>query len=147
VKFLSIVGSNVDEFFMVRVAGLKQQIAAGIVEVAPDGLTPQDQLAAIRKSASKLMEEARDCLFQDLLPQLKEAGIHVLDYAELKEKQLASVKSYFDQVVFPVLTPLAFDPGRPFPYISNLSLNLAVVIRDQDGQERFARVKVPGTLP
>jgi len=147
VKFLSIVGSNVDEFFMVRVAGLKQQIASGIVELSPDGLTPQEQLAAIRKAASQLMQAARDCLYKDLLPQLKEAGIHVLDYTELKDKQLASVKSYFDQVVFPVLTPLAFDPGRPFPYISNLSLNLAVVIRDPDGQERFARVKVPGTLP
>jgi polyphosphate kinase len=147
VKFLSIVGSNLDEFFMVRVAGLKQQIAAGLVEVSPDGLTPQEQLAAVRKAVSKLFQEARDCLFQDLLPHLKEAGIHILDYTELNEKQLASVKGYFEQVVFPVLTPLAFDPGRPFPYISNLSLNLAVVIRDQDGVERFARVKVPGTLP
>jgi polyphosphate kinase len=147
VKFLSIVASNMDEFFMVRVAGLKQQIAAGVVETSPDGSTPAEQLAIVRKSAAKLLVEARDCLYADLLPQLKAAGIHLLDYAELNEKQLGSVKKYFEDVVFPVLTPLAFDPGRPFPYISNLSLNLAVIIRDRDGVERFARVKVPGTLP
>jgi len=147
VKFLSIVASNMDEFFMVRVAGLKQQIAAGVVELSPDGLTPAEQLAAVRKSATKLMLEARDCLYTDLLPQLNAAGVHLLDYTDLNEKQLASVKKYFEDVVFPVLTPLAFDPGRPFPYISNLSLNLAVIIRDREGVERFARVKVPGTLP
>ena len=147
VKFLSIVASNMDEFFMVRVAGLKQQIAAGVVEISPDGLTPAEQLAVVRKSAGKLMVESRDCLYTDLLPQLHAAGIHLLEYGELNEKQLASVKKYFEDVVFPVLTPLAFDPGRPFPYISNLSLNLAVTIRDPGGVERFARVKVPGTLP
>jgi polyphosphate kinase len=147
VKFLSIVASNMDEFFMVRVAGLKQQIAAGVVELSPDGLTPAEQLAAVRKSATRLMQEARDCLYTDLLPQLNTAGVHLLDYSDLNEKQLASVKKYFEDVVFPVLTPLAFDPGRPFPYISNLSLNLAVIVRDREGVERFARVKVPGTLP
>jgi polyphosphate kinase len=147
VKFLAIVGSNMDEFFMVRVAGLKQQIAAGVVEVSPDGLTPAEQLAQVRKAAARLLLEARDVLYSDLLPQLRAAGIHVLDYAELNEKQLVSVRKYYEDVVFPVLTPLAFDPGRPFPYISNLSLNLAVLIRDEEGVQRFARVKVPGTLP
>ena len=146
-KFLSIVGSNMDEFYMVRVAGLKHQIAAGVVETAPDGLTPAEELAAVRKVSTKLMTEARDCLFNDLLPQLDAAGIHLLEYSQLNEKQLASVNKYFEEVVYPVLTPLAFDPSRPWPYISNLSLNLAVVIRDQDGIKRFARVKVPGTLP
>ena len=147
VKFLAIVASNMDEFFMVRVAGIKQQIAAGVVEMSPDGLTPAEQLAAVRKAAAKLMLASRDCLYTDLLPQLNAAGVHLLDYGELSDKQRASVKKYFEDVVFPVLTPLAFDPGRPFPYISNLSLNLAVIVRDRDGIERFARVKVPGTLP
>jgi len=146
VKFLSIVGSNLDEFYMVRVAGIRQQIAAGVAELSPDGLTPAEQLAAIRKAALQLMSDARECL-RDLLPQLDQAGIHVLDYAALDDKQRASVNEYFREVIFPVLTPLALDPGRPFPHISNLSMNLAVLIRDEEGQERFARVKVPHTLP
>ena len=146
-KFLAIVGSNLDEFFMVRVAGLKQQIAAGVVELSLDGLTPAEQLAAIRQAVAKLLAEARDCYQDDLLPKLAEAGIHILGYTDLDHRQEAYVKKYFEQVVFPVLTPLAFDPGRPFPHISNLSLNLAVLIRDPAGKERFARVKVPGTLP
>jgi len=147
VKFLAIVGSNLDELFMVRVAGLKQQIAAGVVELSPDGLTAAEQLAAIRKSVNKLMRDARECWRSALLPKLKEQGVHVLEYAELTDKRVANARKYFDDVVFPVLTPLAFDPGRPFPHISNLSLNLAVLIRDPAGEERFARVKVPGTLP
>jgi polyphosphate kinase len=147
VKFLAIVGSNLDEFFMVRVAGLKQQIAAGVVELSIDGLTPAEQLAAIRKAVSRLLAEAHTCYQDDVLPTLAEAGIHILGYPDLDHRQKAYVKKYFAQVVFPVLTPLAFDPGRPFPHISNLSLNLAVLVRDPAGQERFARVKVPGTLP
>jgi polyphosphate kinase len=147
VKFLAIVGSNLDEFFMVRVAGLKQQIAAGVVEPSIDGLTPAEQLAAIRKAVSKLLAAARACYQDDLLPRLAEAGIHLLVYGDLDQRQQAYVEKYFAQVIFPVLTPLAFDPGRPFPHISNLSLNLAVLIRDRSGKEHFARVKVPGTLP
>jgi polyphosphate kinase len=147
VKFLAIVGSNLDEFFMVRVAGLKQQLAAGVVELSVDGLTPAEQLAGIRKAVSKLLAEARDCYRHDLLPKLEEAGIQLLGYADLDQRQQAHVRRYFEQVVFPVLTPLAFDPGRPFPHISNLSLNLAVLTRDPAGKEHFARVKVPGTLP
>src|SRR3990172_8450629 len=147
VKFLSIVGSNLDEFFMVRVAGIKQQVAAGVVELSADGLTPAEQLAAIRRAALKLMLDARDCLRADLMPKLDEAGIHILNYDELSESQATKIKEYFDEVVFPVLTPLAFDPGRPFPHISNLSLNLAVLVESSPGVERFARIKVPDTLP
>ncbi len=147
VKFLAIVGSNLDEFFMVRVAGLRKQIDAGVMDLPPDGMTPAEQIAAIRKVAWQLMAEARECLRDDLLPQLSQAGVHILDYEALNEKQKANVDSYFEEVVFPVLTPLAFDPGHPFPHISNLSLNLAVVIRDENEQDLFARVKVPGTLP
>ncbi len=147
IKFLAIVGSNLDEFFMVRVAGLRKQFDAGITEQPPDGLTPAEQLAAIRKSAIQIMSETRECLRDDLLPQLHKMGIHVMDYAELNERQQDSIDQYFEQAIFPVLTPLAFDPGHPFPHISNLSLNLAIVIQDQEGEEFFARLKVPDTLP
>lgn len=147
VKFLAIAGSNLDEFFMVRVAGLKAQIAAGVVDTPPDGLTPAEQLATARKTTQRLMQDARACLHDALLPQLRDAGIFVLDYAELDPRQRERVDAYFHEMVYPVLTPLAFDPGRPFPHISNLSLNLAVVVRDTDGEQRFARVKIPGSLP
>ena len=145
-KFLAIVGSNMDEFFMVRVAGLKQQVKAGVIDPT-DEQTPAEQLAAIRKVVVSLMQEARQSWARELRPQLAEQGIYVLDYAELTPNQRRKVEAYFHEIVFPVLTPLAFDPGRPFPHISNLSLNLAVLIRGRDGEERFARVKVPNTLP
>jgi polyphosphate kinase len=147
VKFLSIIGSNLDEFFMVRVAGLKKQVDAGVLDLPPDGMTPAEQLAAVRKNAYQLMTQARECLRDDILPGLNKTGIHILDYPQLNDRQRETVIEYFDEVVFPVLTPLAFDPGHPFPHISNLSLNLAVLIRDQDGNEHFARIKVPNTLP
>lgn len=146
-KFLGIVGTNLDEFFMIRVAGLKQQIAAGVVEVSLDGKSAAEQLAAIRKAVAKLLTDARDCLQNNLLPQLRAAGIHLLEYEALTDRQKAHAKQYFDRVVFPVLTPLAFDTGRPFPHISNRSLNLAVLIRDPLGERCFARLKVPDTLP
>jgi polyphosphate kinase len=146
VKFLAIVGSNLDEFFMVRVAGLKKQVDAGVIEWPPDGMTPAEQLAATRKGAQQLMREAHECLRDDILPALNKAGIHILDYKQLTERQKAGVKKYYDEVVFPVLTPLAFDPAHPFPHISNLSLNLAVLIRDKQGKDHFARIKVPDTL-
>jgi len=147
VKFLAIVGSNIDEFFMVRVAGLKKQVDAGVVNVPPDGLTPAEQLAEIRKIASNLMKEVAFTFKNKVLPALKNAGIYLLDYPELNKRQKESIESYFRDVVFPVLTPLAFDPGHPFPHISNLSLNLAVLLKDKKGVEHFARIKVPNTLP
>lgn len=146
VKFLSIVGSNMDEFFMIRVGGLKMQVDAGVVEFSIDGLSPAEQLAAVRKSAENILTDANEYWNDALLPMLNDEGIHILGYHELTEKQLDNVQSYFYEVVFPVLTPLAFDPGHPFPYISNLSLNLAILIRDNNGQEHFARVKVPTSL-
>jgi polyphosphate kinase len=147
IKFLSIVGSNLDEFFMVRVGGLRMQINAGITKLSNDGLTPAEQLAAIRKKSLPIMVQARKHFRDNLLPELNEAGIHILDHKELTQKQETVIKGYFDEVVFPVLTPLAFDPGHPFPHISNLSLNLAVLIRDEKGIEHFARIKVPESLP
>jgi polyphosphate kinase len=146
-KFLAIVGSNLDEFFMVRVAGLKHQVAAGVLDVSPDGMTAAEQLAVVRKEAAKLIAEMYGCYQEKIRPALKDAGIELLDYAELNDKQRENVKRFYDEVVFPVLTPLAHDPGRPFPHISNLSLNLAVLVRDDKGHVSFARVKVPDTLP
>jgi polyphosphate kinase len=147
VKFLGIVGSALDEFFMVRVSGLKKQVIAGVLDLPPDGMTPAEQLAAIRKVAFDLRTKAQDCLVNQILPGLNKNGIHILGYKDLNQNQLGNVKSYFDKVVFPVLTPLAFDPGHPFPHISNLSLNLAVLLKDKHGREHFARIKVPDTLP
>ncbi len=145
-KFLAIVGSNIAEVFMVRVAGLKQQVEAGIVERSLDGQTPAEQLVEIRRVAHGLMREARVCLRQ-LVQQLARAGIHILDYAALDPGQRAAADAYFEHTVFPVLTPLAHDPARPFPHISNMSLNLAIIVRDQQGREHFARLKVPSLLP
>ena len=147
VKYLAIVGSNLDEFFMVRVGGLIMQNQSGVVDLSIDDRTPAEQLAAIRRRGHKLMADARDCLHRDLMPALAEAGIHILDYDQITDKQRTQVDRYFDQVVFPVLTPLALDPGHPFPHISNLSLNLAVHVRGADREEHFARIKVPATLP
>jgi len=147
VKFLSIVGSNLDEFFMVRVAGLKSQLESGALESGPDGMPPADELIAIRERVAELYKNGQDCLRSQLLPGLKKEGIHVVDYLQLAPPQAAVADRYFSETVFPTLTPLAFDPGRPFPHISNLSLNLAVLIRDPQGVEHFARVKVPDSLP
>jgi polyphosphate kinase len=147
VKFLSIVSSNLDEFFMVRVAGLKKQVDAGVIDLPADGLTPAYQLAEARKITFELMTQSRECWHYDLIPQLIANGIHILDYDALNKRQKSNVDHYFDEVIFPVITPLAFDPGHPFPHISNLSLNLAVLIFDEYHQQHFARVKVPSSLP
>jgi polyphosphate kinase len=146
VKFLSILGSNLDEFFMVRVAGLVSQMDAGITDSGPDGLPPRAQLIAIRREMKRLLADSYKCL-AGLRPKLDQAGIQILDYSGLSETQLRVAANYFTEAAFPVLTPLAFDPGRPFPHISNLSLNLATLIRDSQGNERFARIKVPDSLP
>jgi polyphosphate kinase len=146
-KFLAIVGSNMDEFFMVRVAGLKQQVAAGVLDLSADGTTPEKQLAEVRKAAVALMEEAYGCLHRCLVPALREQGVSVLGWGELDDAQRETMAHYFRESVFPVLTPLAVDPGRPFPHISNLSLNLAIRVRDPAGEPRFVRLKVPDTLP
>ena len=144
VKFVGILGSILGEFFMVRIAGLRQQVEAGVTDVSADGYTPQKLLPIVRERAWGLMKEARQ-VFADLLPELDAAGIHIVDYSRLEASQRAALGDYYEKQVFPVLTPLAFDPGRPFPHISTMSHNLAVLVRDQSGEERFARVKVPGS--
>jgi polyphosphate kinase len=147
VKFLSIFGSNMDEFFMVRVSGIRKQVDAKINDISPDGMTPREQLVAIRKRSLQLFKRAHECYQHELLPELDSKGIHILDYHRLNASQRKRVDETFCNTVYPILTPLALDPGHPFPHISNLSLNLAIVIRDPMGEEKFARVKVPATLP
>ncbi|MBC7997995.1 MAG: polyphosphate kinase 1, partial [Leptolyngbya sp.] len=147
VRFLSIVGSNLDEFFMVRVAGLKRQVEAGNTAVGIDGLSPGDQLKTIRFEVAALLQRAHRYYKNEISPQLLETGVSILQYSELNEGQKAKIREYFHQNIFPILTPLGYDPGHPFPHISNLSLNLAVLIKDNLGEERFARVKVPDSLP
>jgi len=146
-KFLSIVGSNLDEFFMVRVAGLKRQVESGNIKPGPDGLSPLAQLQATRLEVTDLLRSAHYCLRYELMPALKAGGVHVLKYEELSASQREVVQEYFLESIFPVLTPLAVDPGHPFPHISNLSLNLAVHIEDRRGRVHFARLKVPDSLP
>jgi polyphosphate kinase len=147
VKFLSIFSSNLDEFFMIRVSGLRRQLAADVVETPPDGMTPAEQLMAIRQELLPLLDRHAECWHQDLKLKLDEAGIHVLSYSDLKGKQRKLLGRHFEREIFPALTPLAFDPGHPFPHISNLSINLAVVLNDPRYGERFARLKVPGVFP
>ncbi len=147
VMFLSFVGSNVDEFFMVRVAGLKRQIEKGVMDSGPDAMTPAEQLRAIRASVIRLNRASHDCWSKELVPALRKAGLRIESFSDLTEEQRNFANAYFQDTIFPTLTPLAFDPGRPFPHISNLSLNLAVVLRDAQGIEHFARVKIPDTLP
>jgi polyphosphate kinase len=146
VKFLAILSSNLDEFFMVRVAGLLQQIESGVRELSIDGRPPGAQLEAIRAEVTSLLAEAYATYQEELLPSLAAAGITIADYRWLSSGQRQQLEAYFRESIYPVLTPLAFDRGRPFPHISNLSLNLAVVVRDRAGAEHFARVKVPDSI-
>jgi polyphosphate kinase len=147
-KFLAIFSTNLDEFYMVRVAGLRRQVAAAVLQTSPDGLTPKAQLAAIHERVSVLLEQAHHCLHDLLLPALSEYGIKLVRPDSLNGDETLAVDRFFETQVFPVLTPLAVDPGHPFPYISNLSLSLAVELHDPErGIDRFARVKVPKSIP
>ena len=147
-KFLAIFSSNLDEFFMVRVAGLKQQVEATVNLLTTDGRTPQKQLDDIRLHLHPQLKK-QNTEFQEVLqPLLRQQGICILDYIELNQQQRNYLDNYFQEQIFPVLTPLAVDPSHPFPHISNLSLNLAVVVKNPDTEEEFfARVKVPQVLP
>ena len=145
-KFLAIFGSNMDEFFMIRVSGIIKQVDAHVAGRSADGLTPPDTLAAVRKLSLELYQSAHQCFKRKLLPKLNKVGIHIKDYAELNKLEKESADTYFREVVHPVLTPLALDPGHPFPHISNLSLSLAIIILDEQGQECFARLKIPDTI-
>ena len=145
VFFTAITGSNLDEFFQKRVGGLKRQAAAGVTTLSPDGRTPQEQLALVREAVRPLYRRMTSFWNDTLVPLLRdEVGLHILNYETLSPAQRATVDAHFQENIFPVLTPLAVDPGHPFPFLSNLSLSLAVTLRHPErGTEHFARVKVP----
>jgi polyphosphate kinase len=148
VKFLAIFASNLDEFFMVRIAGLKRRQTTGLTVRSPDGLTIREQLERVTRRTQDLVQRHADVFLKDVAPRLEEAGIRIVHWPELEDEDARRLREYFRDQVFPVLTPLAVDPAHPFPYISGLSLNLAVMVRDPDsGVAHFARVKVPNNVP
>lgn len=147
-KFASITSSNLDEFFQVRVAALKDQVAAGLSLPGPDGLSPQAQIEQIRATVSRFVADQETVVLDHLLPALAHRGLKVVQWADLSTHDHLHLMGMFEQRIFPVLTPLAVDPAHPFPYISNLALNLAAMVSDPDtGERRFARVKVPNVFP
>src|SRR6266700_3684237 len=148
VEFLAIFASNLDEFYMVRVAGLKRRAEAGLSVRSADGLSPTEQLTLIAATTQELASRHARVFLDELQPALVEQGIAIIGWADLDDDERQRLSGYFQDQVFPVLTPLAVDPAHPFPYISGLSLNLAVTVKDPDsGAERFARVKVPNNVP
>ncbi len=146
-KFLAIFFSNLDEFFMVRISGLREQVISGVVESPPDGMAPSDQLSAVRQKLLGQLDRVNKCWEKDLFDKLHDSNIRLFTYNQLSSVQRETLRQYFSQEIFPALTPLAFDPSHPFPHISNLTLNLAVVAHDPERGECFARVKVPNNFP
>jgi polyphosphate kinase len=147
-KFTAIFSGNLDEFFMKRVGGLKLQVASGTRAVSPDGRTPEQQLAAIRSTLRPMYERQREVLVDRILPELHGRGVEILAWRDLSAAEQEHLGRFFATSVYPILTPLGLDPSHPFPFISNLSLSLAVAVRGHDsGEVRFARVKVPPSLP
>ena len=157
-KFLAIFSSNLDEFFMVRVSGLKEALDAGVTETSPDGMTAAEQLREISVRLRPMLEAQMKCLQTDVLPKLNDEGILIRTYEELNRRERKIANNYFLEHVFPILTPQAVDPGHPFPYISNLSLNLGVMVAPPSlkkrsespafySEARFARIKLPPIVP
>jgi len=146
-RFLSISTRNLDEFFMKRVGGLKQQIDAGVTERTPDGRTPEEQWEGSLERARSIMERQADCYENEIRPALGDEGLCVRDYGDLSGTERNLVRDYFEDTVLPTLTPLTFDPAHPFPFISNLSLSLAVLTRGGDEGTKFSRVKIPRNIP
>ncbi|HTZ08477.1 MAG TPA: RNA degradosome polyphosphate kinase, partial [Acidimicrobiales bacterium] len=148
VKFLAIFSEGLDEFFQVRVAGLKDQVDAGLRTRSADGLRPSEALRAIGGRVGELVARQSRIFVDDVVPALAQAGVRVADWSSLDQSDRDHLVDVFNRQIFPVLTPLSVDPGHPFPYISNLSLNLIVRVGDPaSGEERVARVKVPPLLP
>jgi len=144
IKFLAIFSNNLDEFFMIRVSGLHHQLAEGVLKLPPDGLTTMEQLERIHKDLIPLLNEQTRIWFEDIIPDLRKAGIIIHTRTSLTEKKRKNLRNYFFREIFPVLTPLAFDKSHPFPFISNLALNLAVILRRPGSHdELFARIKIP----
>jgi polyphosphate kinase len=148
VKFLAIFAGNLDEFFMVRIAGLKRRQSTGLTVRSPDGLTIREQLTRVTERTQDLVHRHANVFLKDVAPRLEDAGIRIVHWEDLVDTDAMRLREYFRDQVFPVLTPLAVDPAHPFPYISGLSLNLAVSVRDTEtGSSHFARVKVPNNVP
>ncbi len=147
VKFLAIYSSNLDEFMMVRLPALRSKVRAGVSEPGPDGIPPQRLLAEVRAIVTRCLEDAATLLHETLVPALAERGIHLVSHDDLDELQKAALSAYFEQDVFPICTPLGFDPAHPFPFISNQSTNLAVLLDEPELGRRFARLKIPTVLP
>ena len=147
IKFISIFHSNLDEFYMIRISGLKEQVAANVLEPTIDGLTPMEQLRKIEQKIRPMLDQSMDLWKNHIIPNLNESGVDLCEYSNLSEKDRRLLTTYFKKEIFPILTPLAFDPGRPFPYISNLSLNFAILVKRPNGESHFARLKIPNTLP
>ncbi|MDR1189785.1 MAG: RNA degradosome polyphosphate kinase [Bifidobacteriaceae bacterium] len=147
VRFLSIFSSNLDEFFMVRVAGLQRRMDAGLAVVAASGLTPRQLMDAIQARTHELVNRQVECFEQRIQPALAAEGITLVRWDQLEEHEHDRLGKFFRKQIYPVLTPLAVDPAHPFPYISGMSLNLAVMLSDDKGKPQFARVKIPETLP
>jgi polyphosphate kinase len=148
VKFVAIYSQNLDEFFQIRVSGLEEQVEAGVAATTPDGMNPHEQLVAIRERVVALQERADSLVLGELLPALEKEHIRLVHWEQLSSEDREFLGRRFRERIFPVLTPLSVDPSHPFPYISNLSLNLAAAIRDPvTGERRFARVKIPPLLP
>jgi polyphosphate kinase len=147
IKFISIFHSNLDEFYMIRISGLKEQVAANVLELSIDGLTPVEQLRKTEQKIKPMLDQAMDLWKNHVVPKLSGDGVEIVEYSSLNENERAVLTDYFKKEIFPILTPLAFDPGRPFPYISNLSLNYAILVRRPNGENHFARLKIPNTLP
>jgi polyphosphate kinase len=150
-KFLSIFSTNLDEFFMIRVSGLLDQIEAKPELLSPDGLTSLAQLQLISQRLRPMLQLQSRCLLDEIMPGLERAGVRIVQYADLSKEQHTGLRKYFDERVFPILTPLIVDPSHPFPYISNISLNLGILLiqatGEADQEPRFARVKIPQNLP
>ena len=146
IRFIKIVSDNLDEFFMVRVSDLMDELDSGLTELAPDAMTPAQQLAVIRKRVTALLEEQRRIVHDQLLPELVQQGVRIVGLQDLTTAQRAGLRTYFEQQIFPVITPLAVDHGHPWPHISNLSINLAVELQGED-EVLFARVKIPDVFP
>lgn len=158
-KFLSIFSTNLDEFFMIRVSGLKEELEEEVVELSPDGKTPAEQLKEISARLRPMLETQMRCLKEDILPRLESHGVRITSYKDLDRHEKQAANAYFMEKVFPILTPQAVDPGHPFPYVSNLSLNLGLMVEPGAGEKgaegtnalhagkRFARTKLPPVVP
>ena len=147
-RFLAIFSSNLDDFYMIRVASVKRKLESGVTKKNTAGYSPVELLAEISKKTQELIARQSKCFHDDLMPKLKQNGIEITEWEKLTQEEIDHINKIFTKRIFPVLTPLAVDPSHPFPYISGLSLNLAVLVKQPDtNEELFARVKVPASLP